>query len=110
MPGDPAGNSSPGGNEGPGQNAGPGGPGAENGGGAPGPGGEPGTWEPSWTGSIGGVGMRKIEREPHGRGRFVPGQDLVVAGCIGKGGSSGCHGKEKRSAGGQIPWRISGPS
>ena len=28
------------------------------------------------------VGMRKIEREPHGRGRFVPGQDLVVADSI----------------------------
>ena len=26
--------------------------------------------------------MRKIEREPHGRGRFVPGQDLVVADSI----------------------------
>ena len=28
--------------------------------------------------------MRKIEREPRGAGRFVPGQDLVVAGAIGK--------------------------
>ena len=31
--------------------------------------------------------MRRIEREPNGRGIFVPGQDLVVAGCIGKAGA-----------------------
>lgn len=30
--------------------------------------------------------MRKIERQPNGDGRFVPGQDLVVAGSIGKAG------------------------
>jgi len=30
--------------------------------------------------------MRKIEREPNGAGRFQPGQDLVVAGTIGKNG------------------------
>ena len=43
-------------------------------------------------------------------GRFVPGQDLVVAGCIGKAGALAAMEKKKRSAGGQIPWRISGPS
>lgn len=32
--------------------------------------------------------MRKIEREPKGRGIFVPRQDLVVAGAIGKTGVS----------------------
>lgn len=31
--------------------------------------------------------MRKIEREPNGRGIFRPGQDLVVAGAIGKAGA-----------------------
>lgn len=31
--------------------------------------------------------MRKIEREPNGKGIFIPGQDLVVAGCIGKTGA-----------------------
>lgn len=31
--------------------------------------------------------MRKIEREPNGKGIFVPGQDLVVAGAIGKTGA-----------------------
>ena len=31
--------------------------------------------------------MRRIEREPNSRGIFVPGQDLVVAGCIGKTGA-----------------------
>ena len=30
--------------------------------------------------------MRKIEREPNGAGIFRPGQDLVVAGTIGKNG------------------------
>lgn len=30
--------------------------------------------------------MRRIEREPNGRGIFAPGQDLVVAGVIGKKG------------------------
>ncbi len=30
--------------------------------------------------------MRRIEREPNGRGIFTPGQDLVVAGSIGKKG------------------------
>ncbi len=30
--------------------------------------------------------MRKIEREPNGRGIFTPGQDLVVAGAIGRKG------------------------
>lgn len=30
--------------------------------------------------------MRKIEREPNGKGIFIPGQDLVVAGVIGKTG------------------------
>lgn len=30
--------------------------------------------------------MRRIEREPNGRGIFSPGQDLVVAGSIGKTG------------------------
>lgn len=30
--------------------------------------------------------MRKIERQPNGRGIFKPGQDLVVAGAIGKAG------------------------
>ena len=39
--------------------------------------------------------MRKIEREPHGRGRFVPGQDLVVAGCIGKAGTLAAMEKKK---------------
>ena len=28
--------------------------------------------------------MRKIEREPNGAGIFRPGQDLVVAGTVGK--------------------------
>ncbi|MFR8164973.1 MAG: hypothetical protein ACLU8D_02115 [Enterocloster sp.] len=40
--------------------------------------------------------MRKIEREPHGRGRFVPGQDLVVAGCIGKAGTLAAMEKKKK--------------
>lgn len=31
--------------------------------------------------------MRKIEREPNGLGKFVPGQDLVVAGAIAKKGT-----------------------
>ena len=31
--------------------------------------------------------MRKIEREPNGLGKFVPGQDLVVAGAIAKKGA-----------------------
>ena len=31
--------------------------------------------------------MRKIEREPNGRGIFAPGQDLVVAGAIAKKGA-----------------------
>lgn len=31
--------------------------------------------------------MRKIERNPNGAGRFEPGQDLIVAGTIGKEGS-----------------------
>lgn len=31
--------------------------------------------------------MRKIDREPNGRGIFKPGQDLVVAGVIGKTGA-----------------------
>ena len=31
--------------------------------------------------------MRKIDREPNGRGIFVPGQDLVVAGAIAKHGA-----------------------
>ena len=31
--------------------------------------------------------MRKIEREPNGTGRFVPGQDLVIAGAIAKEGA-----------------------
>ena len=31
--------------------------------------------------------MRKIDREPNGCGRFVPGQDLVVAGAIAKKGA-----------------------
>lgn len=31
--------------------------------------------------------MRKIEREPNGRGIFRPGQDLVAAGSIGKAGA-----------------------
>lgn len=43
------------------------------------------------------VGMRKIEREPHGRGRFVPGQDLVVAGCIGKAGALAAMEKKKEA-------------
>lgn len=43
------------------------------------------------------VGMRKIEREPHGRGRFVPGQDLVVAGCIGKAGALAAMEKRKEA-------------
>ena len=30
--------------------------------------------------------MRKIEREPNGAGIFRPGQDLVVAGTVGKNG------------------------
>ena len=30
--------------------------------------------------------MRKIEREPNGAGIFKPGQDLVVAGTVGKNG------------------------
>ena len=41
--------------------------------------------------------MRKIEREPHGRGRFVPGQDLVVAGCIGKAGALAAMEKRKEA-------------
>ena len=41
--------------------------------------------------------MRKIEREPHGRGRFVPGQDLVVAGCIGKAGALAAMEKKKEA-------------
>ena len=43
------------------------------------------------------VGMRKIEREPHGRGRFVPGQDLVVAGCIGMAGALAAMEKKKEA-------------
>ena len=43
------------------------------------------------------VGMRKIEREPHGRGRFVPGQDLVVAGSIGKAGALAAMEKRKEA-------------
>lgn len=31
--------------------------------------------------------MRKIDRTPHGMGKFMPGQDLVVAGVIGKFGA-----------------------
>lgn len=50
--------------------------------------------------------MRKIEREPNGAGIFRPGQDLVVAGTIGKkrceGGSVG---KRKRDIG-PIPGMV----
>ena len=31
--------------------------------------------------------MRKIDREPRGRARFAPGQELVVAGTVGKAGA-----------------------
>lgn len=41
--------------------------------------------------------MRRIEREPHGRGRFVPGQDLVAAGCIGKAGVLAAMEKKKEA-------------
>ena len=41
--------------------------------------------------------MRKIEREPNGAGIFKPGQDLVVAGTVGKNGvKAALSAKEKR--------------
>ena len=39
--------------------------------------------------------MRKIEREPNGRGIFAPGQDLVVAGAIGKTGAKAALDKKR---------------
>lgn len=39
--------------------------------------------------------MRKIEREPNGRGVFAPGQDLIVAGVIGKTGVQAVLDKKK---------------
>ena len=40
--------------------------------------------------------MRKIEREPNGLGKFVPGQDLVVAGAIAKKGTRAAADKKER--------------
>ena len=39
--------------------------------------------------------MRKIEREPNGLGKFVPGQDLVVAGAIAKKGARAAADKKR---------------
>lgn len=40
--------------------------------------------------------MRKIEREPNGKGIFAPGQDLVVAGVIGKTGVQAALKKKRK--------------
>ena len=56
------------------------------------------------------VGMRRFEREPHGRGRFVPGQDLVVAGCIGKAGALAAMEKRKEALEARFHGVFLGPS
>ena len=48
--------------------------------------------------------MRKIEREPNGAGIFKPGQDLVVAGTVGKNGvKAALIGKKKKRVISPIP-------
>ena len=51
--------------------------------------------------------MRKIEREPNGAGIFRPGQDLVVAGTIGKNGVKAALSAKEKEISARFPeWFV----
>ena len=51
--------------------------------------------------------MRKIEREPNGAGIFRPGQDLVVAGTVGKNGVKAALSAKEKEISARFPeWFV----
>ena len=51
--------------------------------------------------------MRKIEREPNGAGIFKPGQDLVVAGTVGKNGVKAALSAKEKEISARFPeWFV----